>query len=188
MALRVLTLVWGSWDKWGPERGRAPGTAGSAPAEPLTCRRKQQVATIQFAVAMSALKGAKTTSTKGAFPGWEGGGFICSVYVKQRSCRERMRVGTLPSRLGQGQSLGQIPRCAWGKCMAPIKGPADLSTQSRAGSRIPPGKCALLRRLQARSKGELGAASESSRCFAGRGVTLPTGWGGSWVPALPVTS
>lgn len=144
LALCVLALVWGSWDKWGPERGHAPGAAGSAPAEPVTCRRKQQVATIQFAVAMSALKGAKTTSTKGAFLGWEGGGFICSVYVKRRSCRERMRVGTtLPSRLGQGQSLGQIPWCAWGKGMAPIKGLAVLSRQSRAGSHIPPGKYAL---------------------------------------------
>lgn len=34
--------------------------------------REQQVAMIQFAVAMSVLNGARTTSTKGAFLGWEG--------------------------------------------------------------------------------------------------------------------
>lgn len=106
---------------------------------------------------------------KRSIPGLGGGRFICSVYVKLRSCRERMCVGTLSSSLRWGPlSGGRYPYVHGWEGTARIRDPANPRVQTGAGSHVPPSKPTPGTRLKTQPKGELGtselgAAFES--CF-----------------------
>lgn len=76
------------------------------PVQSVTCWRKQQVATIQLAVAVSELKGAKTNLYKRSIPGLGGGQIYlqCLCEVEEQLGEDVHGSASLPPTWGS---------CAW---------------------------------------------------------------------------
>lgn len=98
------------WDGWWPTvQAALCCTVCSLPVQSVMCWRKQQVATIQFAVAMSELKGAKTSLYKRSIPG-VGGGQIYLQYL----CKVKEQLGEDVHRNASLPPWAEAP--AWGSC------------------------------------------------------------------------